>query len=66
MQAIEREGALDKLRTKQFAADKLFLQQVSGRGSSSSSSSGRLTSSRDQDHQQSSLLACAATAAEPL
>ncbi|PRW33858.1 far upstream element-binding 1-like isoform X1 [Chlorella sorokiniana] len=28
LHSIEREGALDKLRTKQFAADKLFLQQV--------------------------------------
>lgn len=28
VQAIEREGALDKLRTKQFAADRLFFQQV--------------------------------------
>ena len=26
--AIEREGALDKLRTKNFAADRLFFQQV--------------------------------------
>ncbi len=33
LQAIEREGAMDKLRTKQFAADKLFLQQVRLRGS---------------------------------
>lgn len=33
LQAIEREGAMDKLRTKQFAADKLFLQQVRLQGS---------------------------------
>lgn len=32
MQAIEREGALDKLRTRQFAADRLFFQQVGGAG----------------------------------
>lgn len=28
LQAMEREGALDKLRTKQFAQDRYFFQQV--------------------------------------
>lgn len=41
-QAIEREGALDKLRTKQFAADKLFLQQVRSSECKGGSNGGRL------------------------
>jgi hypothetical protein len=28
LEAVQAEGALDKLRTKQFAADKIFFQQV--------------------------------------
>lgn len=62
-QAIEREGALDKLRTKQFAADKLFLQQVRSSECKGGSNGGRLVALWTRRHRQLSdavhhVLAC--------